>query len=80
MCIRDRFTDEQGRYNLIVPRYTKDGKVRVSISGANNPADGLYCDPETDNELDVSSRSKNSMTLKATLTDLNGADWLLRSR
>ena len=80
VSISDTFTDEQGQYNLIVPRYTKDGKVRVSISGAINPGDGLYYDPETDNELDVSSRSKRSMTLKATLTDLDGADWLLRSR
>ena len=81
VSIGDTFTDEQGRYNLIVPRYTEDGRVRVSVSGANNPADGLYCAPETNNKLDVvPSRSKRSMTLKATLTDLDGADWVLRSR
>ena len=73
------FTDEEGRYELAIPQYAEDGKVQISITGDTHPVDGRYYEPHTLNDLDVMKKGKSSMTLKATLTDLEGADWELRS-
>ena len=77
--INRTFTDEEGRYDLAIPQYAEDGKVQISITGDNHPVDGQYYEPHINNDLDVMKKGKRSMTLKATLTDLKGADWELRS-
>lgn len=74
------FTDKDGQFDLKVPRYTEDGKVRVAVSGDKHPENGQWYDPHVTNDLEVDSKDKRSITLKATLTDLENVNWELRPR